>query len=114
MLNSQQLDETFRALGDPTRRRIVEQLTGGPASVSQLARPLPMSLPAVHQHLQVLEGAGLVRSEKRGRVRWCELDAARMRAVEGWILARRRSWERRLDRLEAHLEREPPRRRKKR
>jgi DNA-binding transcriptional ArsR family regulator len=89
----------FHALADPTRRRIVEQLGRGPATVSELAAPLPMSLPAVVQHLQVLEASGLVRSEKVGRVRTCRLEVKRLDTVEDWIAARRRSWERRLDRL---------------
>lgn len=106
MLNyrSAALDGAFRALADPTRRMIVERLTCGPASVSELAAPLPMSLAAVHQHLQLLAASGLVRWEKRGRVRWCRLDARRLRAVEQWALGRRLAWERRLDALAAHLE----------
>jgi len=97
------LDGAFRALADPTRRRIVERLSGGPASVSDVAARLPMSLPAVHQHLQVLVGAGLMTWEKRGRVRWCRLEAVRLREVEDWVLARRLAWTRRLDALEAHF-----------
>ena len=100
------LDAAFRALADPTRRAIVERLSAGPASVSDLAAPLPMSLAGAHQHLQVLAAAGLMTWEKRGRVRWCRLEAKRLRAVEGWILARRLAWERRLDALAAHLEAE--------
>jgi DNA-binding transcriptional ArsR family regulator len=108
MLNRQTtpLDDAFRALADPTRRAIVEQLSRGHASVSDLAAPLPMSLPAVHQHLQVLAASGLVTWEKRGRVRWCRLESRRLRAVEDWILGRRVAWERRLDALGAHLEQE--------
>jgi DNA-binding transcriptional ArsR family regulator len=108
MLNRQSvpLDDAFRALADPTRRAIVERLSRGHASVSELAAPLPMSLAAVHQHLQVLTGSGLVTWEKHGRVRWCRLEARRLRAVEEWILGRRVAWERRLDALGAHLERE--------
>ena len=93
------LDLTFQALADPTRRAIVERLSSGPASVSDLAEPLPMSLPAVVQHLQVLEGSGLVRTEKRGRVRTCRIEARALSDVERWITERRTSWERRLDRL---------------
>jgi DNA-binding transcriptional ArsR family regulator len=93
------IDLLLRALADPTRRQIVEQLGSGPASVSALAAPLPMSLPAVVQHLQVLESSGLVVSEKVGRVRTCRLEVHRLDAVQDWIAARRRSWERRLDRL---------------
>ena len=93
----------FAALSDPTRRRIVEQLGLGPASVSELAAPLPMSLPAVVQHLQVLEASGLVTSEKVGRVRTCRLVVKRLDTVQDWIDERRRTWERRLDRLGEYL-----------
>jgi DNA-binding transcriptional ArsR family regulator len=78
---------------------MVERLTRGPASVSELARPLPMSLPAVVQHLHVLEASGLVRSEKVGRVRTCRIEPAALGTAEDWITARRTAWERRLDRL---------------
>jgi DNA-binding transcriptional ArsR family regulator len=94
-----ELDLVFQALSDATRRSMVERLTRGPASVSELARPLEMSLPAVMQHLQVLETSGLVRSEKVGRVRTCRIDPASLRQAEGWIAQRRTTWERRLDRL---------------
>lgn len=100
------LDDAFRALADPTRRAIVERLSRGHASVSEVAAPLPMSLAAVHQHLQVLAAAGLITWEKQGRVRWCRLEARRLRAVEEWSLGRRLTWERRLDALAAHLETE--------
>ena len=93
------MDSVLHALADPTRRRIVELLGRGPASVSELAEPLPMSLPAVHQHLRVLEASGLVRSQKVGRVRTCRLDVTRLDTVDDWIQANRRTWERRLDRL---------------
>jgi DNA-binding transcriptional ArsR family regulator len=93
------LDRLFQALADPTRRAIVERLSRGPSSVSALAEPLAMSLPAVMQHLQVLETSGLVRSEKQGRVRTCRIDAAALATVEKWVVARRGTWERRLDRL---------------
>ena len=98
------LDRIFHALADPSRRLIVERLSRGPASVSELAQPLPMSLPAVVQHLQVLEGSGLVRSEKVGRVRTCRIEPVALRPVERWIGARRTSWERRLDRLGEYLD----------
>src|SRR5919198_1184567 len=98
-----EVDRVFQALADPNRRVIVEQLSRGPASVSELAGPLPMSLPAVVQHLQVLETSGLVRSEKRGRVRTCHIEPAALRPVEQWISARRSHWERRLDRLGDYL-----------
>jgi DNA-binding transcriptional ArsR family regulator len=97
------VDRVFHALADPSRRAIVEQLSRGPASVSELARPLPMSLPAVVQHLQVLEVSGLVRSEKVGRVRTCHIDPVALRPVEQWISERRLSWERRFDRLGEYL-----------
>jgi DNA-binding transcriptional ArsR family regulator len=97
------LDRVFQALADPTRRVMVERLCRGPASVSALAEPLAMSLPAVIQHLQVLEASGLVRSEKAGRVRTCRIDARALRTAEGWIAGQRASWERRLDRLGEYL-----------
>jgi DNA-binding transcriptional ArsR family regulator len=96
-------DVVFHALSDPTRRRIVEQLGAGPATVSQLAAPLPMSLPAVVQHLQVLESSGLVESQKVGRVRPCRLVVKRLDTVQDWIDERRHTWERRLDRLGDYL-----------
>lgn len=105
MLNRQHdLDTAFLALADQTRRGIVERLAHGPASVSDLAKPLPMSLPAVMQHIAVLETAGLVRSEKVGRVRTCRLEAARLNEVETWINRQRQEWNARLDRLTAYLE----------
>jgi DNA-binding transcriptional ArsR family regulator len=104
MLNrSPALDRVFQALSDPSRRVIVERLSDGPASVSDLAEPLPMSLPGVIQHLRVLEQSGLVRSEKVGRVRTYRIEAAALRPAEQWISARRAGWERRLDRLGAYL-----------
>lgn len=93
------LDRTFHALADPSRRSIVVRLSRGPASVSELAAPLAMSLPAVVQHLDVLQHSGLVRSEKVGRVRTCRLEPAPMRSVEQWIAQHRATWEHRLDRL---------------
>lgn len=100
MLNqSAPLDQLFHALADPTRRIMVERLSRAPASVSDLARQLPISLPGVMQHLQVLEASGLVRSEKVGRVRTCRLEPAALRTAERWISERRAGWERRLDRL---------------
>ncbi|MFE4515716.1 ArsR/SmtB family transcription factor [Kitasatospora sp. NPDC056783] len=104
MLNqSGSLDRVFQALADPTRRDIVERLVRGPASVSELARPLAMSLPAVMQHIQVLETCGLVRSEKTGRVRTCHIEPGVLRMTEEWIAAQRTAWERRLDRLGDYL-----------
>ena len=97
------LDRVFHALADPSRRAIVERLTRGPASVSELAKPLPMALPSVVQHLRVLEDSGLVRSEKIGRVRTCRIEPAPLSTAEGWIAEQRALWEGRLDRLEAYL-----------
>jgi DNA-binding transcriptional ArsR family regulator len=106
MLNySPWLDQVFQALADPTRRAMVERLSRGPASVSELARPLTMSLPAVLQHLQILESSGLVRSEKAGRVRTCRIEPTALRTAEQWIADRRSRWEQRLDRLGAYLAR---------
>ena len=97
------VDRVFQALADSSRRAMVERMSRGPASVSELAEPLPMSLPAVIQHLQVLETSGLVRSEKAGRVRTCRIEPDAMRPVERWIGERRSSWERRLDTLGEYL-----------
>lgn len=101
------LDLTFQALADSTRRAMVEHLSLGPATVSELAAPLPMSLPAVVQHLAVLEASGLVTSQKIGRVRTCSLDPGAFSLAEQWIDQRRRAWERRLDWLGDHLKRYP-------
>lgn len=104
MLNqSAPLDLAFHALADPTRRAMIERLSRSPASVSDLARPLAMSLPAVMQHLAVLEGSGLVVTQKTGRVRTCRIDPKALNRAEDWINARRAEWERRLDRLGAYL-----------
>jgi DNA-binding transcriptional ArsR family regulator len=102
------IDRVFHALADPSRRVIVERLSHGPASVSELAQPLPMSLPAVAQHLQVLESSGLIRSEKIGRVRTCQIEPAALRPVEQWLSARRANWERRFDRLGEYLTEDEP------
>jgi DNA-binding transcriptional ArsR family regulator len=108
MLNqSTALDLAFQALADPTRRAIVERLSRGPASVSEIAKPLPMSLPAVVQHLQLLEASGLVRSDKVGRVRTCRIAPKVLTMAERWISARRNLWERRLDRLGEYLAYQP-------
>ena len=104
----QPLDGVFHALADPGRRAMVERLTRGPASVTELAAPLDMSLPAVLQHLAVLEKSGLVASEKAGRVRTCRVDTAVLRTAEEWIADRRSTWERRLDRLGEYLKRTAP------
>jgi DNA-binding transcriptional ArsR family regulator len=100
---SPSLDLMFAALADPSRRRMVERLSRGPASVKELAAPLTMSLPGVLQHLQVLEHSGLVRSEKVGRVRTCRIEPVALQAAEQWIADRRAGWERRLDRLDEYL-----------
>ncbi|HTQ54165.1 MAG TPA: metalloregulator ArsR/SmtB family transcription factor [Bryobacteraceae bacterium] len=93
------IDRVFHALGDATRRALVERLSEGPASVSSLAKPLAITLAAVVQHLQVLEESGLVHTEKTGRVRTCRIELAGLSAAEEWIADRRSLWERRLDRL---------------
>jgi DNA-binding transcriptional ArsR family regulator len=93
------LDRTFHALADRSRRSMLERLTLGPASVSELARPLAMSLAAVVQHVQVLEACGVVKTAKVGRTRICEIEPATITAAEQWITDRRQVWEARLDRL---------------
>lgn len=102
----QPLDRVFHALADPARRSMLERLTHGPASVSELAEPLAMSLPGVVQHLAVLEESGLVRSTKMGRVRTCQLEAGSLQRAEQWLNERRTAWERRLDRLGDYLARQ--------
>jgi len=97
------LDRVFQALADPGRRVMVERLSRGPASVSELGRPLPISLAAVVQHVQVLEASGLVRSQKVGRTRTCSINPAALRSAESWIADRRTLTERRLDRLGDYL-----------
>jgi DNA-binding transcriptional ArsR family regulator len=93
------IDRVFHALGDPTRRAIVDKLSEGPLSVSRLATPLGITVTAVAQHLRVLEESGLVHTEKVGRVRTCRIEAAGFSALERWIGDHRSMWERRLDRL---------------
>ncbi|MCU1236851.1 MAG: transcriptional regulator, ArsR family [Candidatus Solibacter sp.] len=100
------IDRIFHALGDPSRRAILEKLSDGPVSVSRLAEPLAITLAAVVQHLQVLEESGLVRTEKLGRVRTCRIETAGLAAAEEWIRDRRSVWERGLDRLGDLLEEE--------
>ena len=102
------LDLSFQALSDPTRRAMVERLSRGPASVSELAEPFPMSMSAVVQHLRVLEVSGLVVSEKIGRVRTCRVETPALDAAERWLNDRRRSAEASLDRLGAFLEPSKP------
>ena len=105
MLNeSARLDLAFQALADPTRRGMLARLSRGPASVSELAVPYRMSLPAVLQHLQQLEASGLVRSEKKGRVRTCRLEPKALSNAEKWIAEQRALWEGRLNRLEDYLQ----------
>lgn len=100
MLNQRpNLDLLFQALADPGRRGMVERLSLGPASVSELAQPLDMTLSAVVQHLAILEASGIVRSEKVGRVRTCRMEPGVLSLVEQWVNDRRTSWERKLDRL---------------
>jgi DNA-binding transcriptional ArsR family regulator len=104
MLNYEpDLDRVFQALADPGRRLMVERLSRGPASVSELGRPLDMSLAAVLQHVQVLQACGLIRSSKLGRTRTCSINPAALRSAEGWIADRRTMVERRLDRLGEYL-----------
>lgn len=97
------VDLVFRALADPTRRRVVERLGKSPASVSELAEPFDMALPSFVQHLRVLESSGLVKSKKVGRVRTYQLAPKRLRLVDDWLDAQRHLWDRRLDQLDAYL-----------
>ena len=97
------LDRIFHALADPGRRLMVDRLSQGPASVTQLGQPLAMSLAAVLQHVQVLQACGLVRSQKIGRTRTCSINPVALRSAETWISERRGLWERRLDRLGGYL-----------
>lgn len=103
-----QLDKAFAALADPARRAMVARLAQGPATVSELAAPLPMSLAGAMLHLRVLEESGLVTSEKKGRVRTCRMDPAMLSAAERWVAERRTMWERNLDRLGAFLDETNP------
>jgi len=97
------LDRMFQALADPSRRAMVARLSRGPASVGELARPLAMSLPAVMQHLRMLEASGVVRSAKIGRVRTCRIEPQALSLAEQWISARRANWQHSLDRLDDYL-----------
>jgi DNA-binding transcriptional ArsR family regulator len=99
MLNHYRVDQVFHALADPTRRAMVERLSRGPASVTDLATPLGITLSAVVQHLQVLQEGHLIQTEKSGRVRTCRIEPTGLRLAEQWIAERRSLWERRLDRL---------------
>ena len=98
-----ELDRVFHALADPGRRLMIDRLSRGPASVSELGKPLSMSLAAVVQHVQVLEASGLVKSQKIGRTRNCSINPAALRSAESWISERRNLWERRLDHLGDYL-----------
>jgi DNA-binding transcriptional ArsR family regulator len=106
MVKSQTLDRTFSALADGTRREILERLQLGPASISDLAKPIGSSLPGVLKHVRILEEANLVTTEKKGRTRECRLGPERMEDATAWIERYRDHWERRLDRLEAYLRKE--------
>ena len=97
------LDTVFHALADPTRRGVLQRLSRGPASVSELAKPFGMALPSFLQHLRVLEDSGLVRSKKVGRVRTCEMEPEPLTAAEQWIAEQRALWDARLDRLDDYL-----------
>jgi len=101
--NNAALNRVFHALADPTRRAMVARLCRGPATVSELAKPLSMALPTVLQHLQVLEQSRLIRSEKAGRVRTCHLEPVAFATIEQWIGRQRMVWEARLDRMEAYV-----------
>ena len=100
---STRLDHAFQALADPARRGMLARLAKGPATVSELAKPIAMSLPAVLQHLKALEASGLIRSEKKGRVRTCRLEPGVLGAAEQWLHDRRSEWEAQLDRFEDYV-----------
>lgn len=97
------IDVVFQGLSNPTRRRVVERLSRGPASVTELADPFGMALPSFVQHLRVLEDSGLVRSEKEGRVRVYRVAPRRLKVAEDWLSRQRAMWESRLDRLDSYL-----------
>jgi DNA-binding transcriptional ArsR family regulator len=101
---STDLDSAFSALSDPTRRAIVSRLCQGPTSISELAEPFELALPSLLKHVRVLEESGLVSSEKIGRVRTCKIEPRALQATEAWIRQHVLAWEKRLDRLEAHIE----------
>jgi len=100
---AEQIDDVFRALADPTRRRVLERLSKSPASVGELAAPFKMALPSFVQHLATLETCGLVSSEKKGRVRTYQLAPKRLQLAEHWLARQRALWERRLDQLDDYL-----------
>jgi DNA-binding transcriptional ArsR family regulator len=97
---STQLDGVFQALADPTRRAVLGRLGRGPASVTELARPFAMALPSFMKHIRLLEGSGLIRTRKQGRVRTCAIEPAPFAAAESWLATQRGVWEARTDRLE--------------
>lgn len=103
MIQSAAADEVFHALGNPTRRKVLEQLSLGPASASELAEPFDMQLPSFVQHLSVLERSRLIKSKKRGRVRTYEIAPERFKVVEDWLTARRKMWEARLDQFDQYV-----------
>jgi DNA-binding transcriptional ArsR family regulator len=103
-----QLDRVFQALADPTRRAVIQRLSSGTASVSELAKPFDMALPSFLQHLDVLEGCGLVRSRKTGRIRTYQISPRPMQAAEGWMAEQRARWVRRLDQLDEFLAESAP------
>lgn len=103
--HSTDLDRTFAALSDPIRRAIVTRLCEGPKSVSELSKPFEIALPSLLKHVRVLEESGLISSEKTGRVRTCRIERRALQETEAWIHRHVATWERRLDRLEAHVQR---------
>lgn len=105
MTQSAVADDVFRALADPTRRKVLERLVKGPASVTELAEPFDMKLPSFVQHLAVLEQSRLVKSKKKGRVRVFQINPKRLKVAEDWLADQRRLWETRLDQLDEYLQR---------
>ncbi|MEO7713327.1 MAG: metalloregulator ArsR/SmtB family transcription factor [Gemmatimonadaceae bacterium] len=103
MVQSAVADDVFHALSNPTRRKVLEQLSAGPATVSELAAPFDMKLPSFVQHLSVLEQSRLVKSKKRGRVRTYEIAPERFKVAENWLAERRQLWEARLDRFDKYV-----------
>jgi DNA-binding transcriptional ArsR family regulator len=103
MIQSAAIDDVFHALGNPTRRKVLERLAAGPATVSELAEPFDMQLPSFVQHLSILEESRLVKSKKKGRVRTYEIAPDRFEVAEDWLAARRKVWEARLDRFDEYV-----------
>mgnify|MGYP001198694654 FL=1 len=104
MIEKQTIETTFNALSDPTRRAVIEALSSGPVSVSELAKPFAMALPSFTQHLGILEDAKLIVSHREGRRRICALNPGTLQEAEDWLASHRAQWEARLDRFEVHLE----------